>query len=290
MKIVKLKGGLGNQMFQYAFAKLLQKETGSPVKIDLSSYGELKGDTVRKPRILKFNISLPVATQEELMSVCKISHGGDSQSNIYRIGLVLESILNKKYLFERNHAGCSAANMKKCEFFDGYWQDWRNVDSIMPELREEFTPVERLGQSTEEKLAKIEGCNSVFVGVRRGDYLTVRPEHYGTFDQEYYDRAMEKVSQMVTDPVFFIFSNDINWVQKNMDFSKWNVVYITETIDDFEDFILMSRCKHSIIPNSTYHWWGARLNEYEGKVVVAPSKWFVDDAPINILPDRWEKV
>lgn len=290
MKIVKLKGGLGNQMFQYAFARFLQKETGSTVKIDLSSYAALNGDAVRKPRILKFNIVLPIAGQEDIKSVCKISHDRDSQSNIYRIGLVLENLINKKYMFERNHSGCSVENMESHDFFDGYWQDWNYVDAVMDDLNNDFVPVGKLSHFSEKKLLAIKSCNSVFVGVRRGDYLTVRPEHYGKFDQDYYARAMAKISQKVKNPVYFIFSNDIDWVRKNMEFPEQNVVYITDTVDDFEDFILMSHCKHSIIPNSTYHWWGARLNEYEGKVVVAPSKWFADGAPINILPDRWEKV
>ena len=290
MKIVKLKGGLGNQMFQYAFAKLLERETGDTIKIDLSSYAELNGDVVRIPRIQKFQISIPIATNQDIMQICKMRHCGDSQSNRYRMGLVLEQVLNKRYLFERNHSGCSREKMHEKSFFDGYWQDWREVDSVIDELKTEFVPVSEISQVSQKKLAAIESCNSVFVGIRRGDYLTVRPEHYGTFDQDYYNRAMQRIAEKVENPVFFIFSNDIIWVQDNMDFSSWNPVYITETVDDFEDFILMSKCRHAIIPNSTYHWWGARLNEYEGKVIVAPKKWFADGATINILPERWEKV
>lgn len=290
MKIVKLKGGLGNQMFQYAFAKLLERETGDTVKIDLSAYTELNGDMVRMPRIQKFKISLPVATPQDIKQICRIKHNGGSQSNRYRMGLVLEQVLNKRYLFERNHSGCSREKMREKSFFDGYWQDWREVDSVINELKKEFVPVSEISQVSKKKLEKIDACNSVFVGIRRGDYLTVRPEHYGTFDQDYYNRAMQRIAEKVENPIFFIFSNDISWVQENMDFSSWNTVYITETVDDFEDFILMSKCRHAIIPNSTYHWWGARLNEYEGKVIVAPQKWFADDAPISILPDRWDKI
>lgn len=289
MKIVKLKGGLGNQMFQYAFAELLKKETGEEVKIDLSAFSDLGDDQVRIPRIQKFDILIPVASPEDIQRVCKFRHNGNSQSNKYRLGIVAETLLNKKYVFERNHSLCTKEQMKSAEYFDGYWQDWRFVDSVIDELKAELVPKTNISLQSKQRLDEIEACNSVFVGVRRGDYLTVRPEHYGVFDQAYYERTMQLISEKVDDPVFYIFSNDIKWVQDNLNFSKHKIVFITDTVDDFEDLILMSRCKHSIIPNSTYHWWGARLNEYPGKVVVAPTKWFADDAHITILPDRWEK-
>lgn len=290
MKIVKLKGGLGNQLFQYAFAKMIEKETGDVVKLDFSSYAELNGDIVRNPRILKYNISLPIATEEDIRKICKFNHSGNSQTNKYRIGLICEAFLNNKYLFERNHSGCNEKQMRTKFFFDGYWQEWKYVDSIMNELENDFVYKNELNSKSKEMMIRIQNCESVFVGIRRGDYLTVKPKHYGIFDQAYYNRAMQRVSEKIDNPVFFIFSNDIKWVQENMDFSKYNVVYNSESVDDFDDFILMTNCKHAIIPNSTYHWWGARRHEYQGKVIVAPEKWFADDAPINIIPERWERV
>lgn len=290
MKIVKLKGGLGNQMFQYAFAKLLENKTKDTVKIDLSSYNGLNGDMVRKPRILKFDLSLPIASVQDIKQICKFKHTGNSQSNKYRVGIAMESILNKKYLLERNHVGCSVEQMINRDYFDGYWQNWEYIDSIYDELEHDYNFNGALESKTLELMDHIQSCASVFVGIRRGDYLTVKPEHYGIFDQNYYDRAMQCVADKIENPVFFIFSNDIDWVCKNMDFSKYDVVYVTETIDDFEDFLLMTKCKHAIIPNSTFHWWGARRYEYPGKVIIAPKKWFADDAPINILPNRWERI
>lgn len=290
MKIVKLKGGLGNQMFQYAFAKLLEKRSGCEVKIDLSPYLELNGDLIRKPRILKFNISLSIASKEDINSICKLSHTGNSQTNKYRIGIALEYLFNRRYFFERNHHGCTVQEMLKYDFFDGYWQNWNYIDEIIDELREEFTPVNMISEHSQKELKLIESCDSICVGVRRGDYLTSEPKHYGTMNMDYYERAMYIIEQKIKEPTYFIFSNDVNWVKKNMIFPKKNIVYITDTVDDFEDLILMSKCKHSIIPNSTFHWWGARLNEHRGKTVIAPSKWFADDAKINILPERWERV
>lgn len=290
MKIVKLKGGMGNQMFQYAFGKLIEEYTGDVVKIDLSSYNDLKDDKVRKPRIQKYNLSLPVADDHEIKKLCMFNHFENSQSNKYRVKIALESVLNSKYFFERNHSGCNKLKMKKVEYFDGYWQNWEYVDEIMDKLEHDFVPIESISDKGSVKLKEIENCESVFVGVRRGDYLTVKPKHYGCFGKEYYRSAMEQVSKLVDNPVFYIFSNDIEWVEKNMDFKPYNVRYIKDTIDDFDDFILMTKCKHSIITNSTYHWWGARRYEYPGKVIVAPKQWFADNAYINIVPDRWVRI
>lgn len=289
MKIVKLKGGLGNQLFQYAFAKYVERETGDMVKIDLSAYDGLDGDNVRKPRICRFDLSLPIAAKKDVKKSCLLPHGGNSQSDRYRIGLALEALLNRKYYFERSHRGIGKEQLRRISYFDGYWQDSEMVDSVMDSLREEWKMPEKLSERANGLLEQIRETESVFVGIRRGDYLSVKPEHYGSFGQDYYDRAMKILCEKVKDPVFYIFSNDIEWVRKNMVFSDKKVVYITDTKDDFEDFVMMSQCKHSIIPNSTFHWWGARFNEYPGKVIVAPKMWFADGAPIKILPERWER-
>ena len=289
MKIVKLQGGLGNQMFQYAFAKTVERETGEEVKIDLTSYEKLNGDMIRKPRILNFRISLPVATKDDISQLCLFKHEGNSLTKAYSLKINVENILNRRYFFERNHSLCSPADMSKFNYFDGYWQDWAMVDSVMTELEEDFTPAGTISGKGRRKLEHINSTDSVFVGVRRGDYLS-HISHFGTFGQKYYDDAMKIVADKVANPVFFVFSDDINWVRENLDFSAYNTVYITDTVDDFEDYVLMSNCKHSIMTNSTYHWWAARRNEYPGKIVVAPEKWFADDSPINIVPPRWIRV
>lgn len=289
MRIIKLKGGLGNQLFQYSFAKLIERETGDIVKIDLSSYQALTEDQIRKPRILKYNISLPIATERDIKEICKFNHNGNSQSNRYRVGIALESILNCKYYFEKDRAYRNVKTIASNLYFDGYWQSYRYVDAVIEELERDFIPVDPLGENSKHVLYEIENTESVFIGIRRGDYLTVKPEHYGSLGQNYYDAGMKYIADRIPNAIFYIFSNDIEWVQKNMSFEKYNFVLVNDTEDDFEDYILMTRCKHSIIPNSTYHWWGARRHDNKEKIVVAPKKWFVDDAPIDIVPTHWKR-
>jgi len=104
MKIVKLKGGLGNQMIQYSFAKLLEKNTDEEVKLDLTYFDGIRGDTIRMPRITNFNLSLPIATRDEINDMCKISHEGNPLTTAYKLKLLLEMIINQKYFFEKTRA------------------------------------------------------------------------------------------------------------------------------------------------------------------------------------------
>ena len=291
MKIVRIKCGLGNQMFQYAFAKLLKRVTGDEVKLDFSAFdfSSCLNDRIHKPRLLNFNLALPLASKEEIEQLCLFKHEGNAMSKVYQIKIIAEGLLNRKYCFKQEPTLCSPEDMKKYSFFDGYWQDWTLVDSVMSELDKEFSLAEEISEKSKKKLEHINSVNSVFLGVRRGDYLKCVSK-FGIFGQKYYDKAMEVVAEKVENPVFFIFSDDITWVKENLDFSQYNIVYITDTVDDFEDYVLMSNCKHSIISNSTYQWWGARRYEYPGKLVVAPKKWFADGTSVNIVPDRWIKI
>ncbi len=291
MKIVKLKGGLGNQLFQYSYACLLKKKTNEVVKIDLTGYDHCLDDDIRKPRIMKMSISLPIATQDEINEMCLFEHNDKAHSIKKRMKEEAENLFNRYYFYEKNRAYIEPLKVMKNSFFDGYWQSWKYVDEVIEEIRQEFVPNYKLHDSTIKMIDEVKGANSVFVGVRKGDYAAEK-KHYGSFGNEYYQNAMRHISSLVENPVFYVFSNDIAWVKENLDFSGFNVKYRekTDIIDDFEDFIIMSECKHSIIINSTYHWWAARLRENENKIIVAPDKWFFDNKPIDIIPPHWHIV
>ena len=277
-------------MFQYAFAKLLMNKSGIDTSIDLSAYKDNYDDIVRKPRILKFNISLNIATKENIKSLCLIDHPYSSGFN-YKLRIVFEMIFNKQYYFEKNMTQKDIEILSKFNYFDGYWQSWRYVNQIFDELKKDFIPKQEISQKTKSFIEKVKNENSVFIGVRRGDYLKEK-SRYGETNPEYYENAMKYIEQKVSSPVYYIFSNDIDWVEQNMDFGDRNIIYRKneDVVDDFEELILMSNCKHSIIQNSTYHWWGARLNFYDGKIVIAPEKWFYDGSQIDIIPPEWVKI
>lgn len=290
MKIVKIKGGLGNQMFQYAFARALQSECDDVVKIDMSWVENYCTQIQPIAKIVNFNLSLPIASKESIKSICRINHPNASGIN-YKLRIILEIIFNRKYYFEKNMLPQNMVLLNKYNYFDGYWQAWKYVDLICDKLKSDFVPKCNISKKTLETIEKVKKENSVFVGVRRGNYIKYSST-YGTFKTVYYINGMEYIERYVSNPVYYIFSNDIDWVEQNMDFGDRKIVYRRneDIVDDFEELILMSNCKHSIIQNSTFHWWGARLNYYDGKIVIAPEKWFYDGAQIDIVPPEWVKI
>ena len=289
MKIVYVKGGLGNQMFQYAFAKLIQKHTRDIVKIDMSRYDLTKDDIIRQPRLLKFNIDLDIATTEEINSIKSISR-------LLRIkpskkSQLIEGIFNNRYYFERGLSYKNVNDLLRYDYYDGYWQSFCYVDEVFEDIRSDFIPKYKVSASTNRMIDRVKSEESVFVGIRRGDY-TNNEKLYGSFSNKYYMNAMEYISKYRKNPIFYIFSNDINWVKYNMNFGKYNVVYRekNEAVDDFEDFLIMCSCQDSIIVNSTFHWWAARMTYSSKKIVIAPTKWFFDNTSIDIIPRDWIRI
>ena len=285
MKIVKVKGGLGNQMFQYSFARLLEALTNEEVKIDMSAYDCNNADEVRKPRLLKYNISLDIASPDDIKKNRRFQVKNSPLTTGDKIKMLFEIALNRKYFFETDR------KLIKYNYFDGYWQSWRYVDVVAEQLRAEFKPNYTMHENTLAIQNTMQGENSVFIGVRRGDYLAEQ-EHYGSLGEQYYNAAIKKVLESVSNPVFYVFSNDIAWVKENLNFSDRKVIYREqeEIIDDFEELQLMRSCKNAIIGNSTFHWWGAWLIENKDKIVVAPYNWFFDEKQIDIVPPDWIKI
>jgi len=291
MKIVKFKGGLGNQLFQYAFMRALEIKYGATdVKGDFSCYVGLGNDTIRVPRIEKLNVKIDKANIKDLAQICALRHQRNPLSLLYKGFILIESLINSKYYFEKDRSYRNLSKLLKYNYFDGYWQSWMYLEGIEDLLKEEIVLKENYSKKTEYAIKKIQGENAVFLGIRRGDYFT-RPKHWGSFDMDYYESAIEYIKEFVDNPIFYIFSNDIGWVRENMVFDC-NVVFRDEEdqTSDIEELFIMASCKHAIIANSTFNWWGAWLMDNVNKIVVAPKNWFADNKPIDIVPDTWVKM
>lgn len=289
MKIVRIIGGLGNQMFQWAFMRSLGAVwPEEEVKADLrffKGYGLHNGFELRRV----FGLDVPVASRGELWKVT-VPVGS------YRLGRVREEagLLRRSEVLEwkcRDVAKAMADSQKG--YFWGYWQDEKYFKAVAGKVRADF----RFPAFTEEKnvelahrLAKGMWCS---VHVRRGDYLKHKM-YRGLCEADYYHRAIEQIRRRVGKGVrFVVFSNDMGWVRENLGKELGDDTVMVEWNcggDSYRDMQLMSMCRHNIIANSSFSWWGAWLNGYEDKVVIAPKVWLNGKGAFNPACDSWVKI
>jgi len=294
MKIVKFKGGLGNQLFQYAFLRNLEERFDCKnVKGDFFYYCSLSRDTVRRPKIEHFNTIINKTSRKDIRETCLFPRIGNPLSLLYKAILYFEKTLNRSYFLEPSRKPINIQEIISHVYFDGYWQYWKNVYDIEDILREELKPRFNISPSNKEIISMVSRENSVFIGFRRGDYLANRSTRriFGILNESYYRRAIIEIEKRVDNPVYYLFSDSVEWVKKNINFGV-NVNYRYNRLhgSDIEDLIMMGACKHAIIPNSTFHWWGAWLIKNKGKIIVTPENWFVDGKEIEIVPPNWIKV
>lgn len=300
MKIVKFKAGLGNQMFQYGFLRYLQEIYHiNPIKIDITYYDNEKYRKYWNSGIIQFDLSVNEAAIDEVKKYKPLAWNRTPGTTVYRMLTKLEYTINHRCYFEKNRAYVDIAKYLSCEYFDGYWQSWKYLEPIRPVLLKEFQPRRPLSEKTRHFMNQICNKNSVFVGARRGDYLNNKyaQNHYGACSLEYYAAAIQYMCGKVSDPMFVFFSNDIEWVQKNLNADTLNIqpeqiIYRMnqDVCSDFEELFVMSACKNAVISNSTFNFWGAWLIQDDEKIVIAPKQWFKDGSPIDIIPNSWIKM
>ena len=295
MKIVKVQGGLGNQLFQYAFGELLKKKYRvEDVEYDISFFSQQNSrkEDFRDFRVSELGYDAQIASDEILKRTIILPNRFNPHSRAYKLAISAEKIINNKYYYEENRAPVNISEILNHSYFDGYWQCWKYViDSEigLPKFR---------GYSKED-IKKI--CTkysidsaSAFIGIRRGDYTnsTFAREHFGSYSEEYFNKGIGILKERTHVSNFQIFSNDIEWVKKNIHFNTDNekVVYHDQKDSDIDEFIMMTQCGNSIIVNSTFYWWASYFMKNADKVIIAPKRWFFDDKPIDIIPPQWIKL
>ncbi len=182
--------------------------------------------------------------------------------------------------------------LKRDVHLHGYWQSEKYFRDIRETILEDFTFTPPLNSRNQKILEKIKKTNSVSVHVRRGDYVMDPKTHefHGVCGPDYYQKAVKVVSKKVENPTFYFFSDDIRWVEKNLKTKVENTYVDWNTGEkSFVDMQLMSSCKHHILANSSFSWWGAWLNRNKDKMVVAPKQWFQDPSmdTRDLIPEGW---
>lgn len=281
MKIVKLWGGLGNQLFQYAFGEYLSKLTGEQV-LYVNKYGI---NDFCYSLISKFNCNL---IQHNTSKIFPFYF-----NFFYRLSrklLLIFPFLSKSILVENinNHF---TQDQISYTLFDGYWQDLKFVFLNKEKIKSAFKLQHYNFLNESEFYSVIMNCeSSVAIHIRRTDFLTSK--HHEIVPIDYYTKAIQAIRLKIINPIFFIFSDDITWVKNNL-FIDGKVNFVTNTNlknSDLIDFCLMSICANQIIANSTFSWWAAWLNNNPNKIVFAPKIWYSsnNEQVLKIIPEEWE--
>jgi len=285
--IIKIAGGLGNQMFQYAFYQLCI-DLGYNASIDISYYDKNRcHNGFELIKIFSIDAKYANPNLSEIL--------GDFNNNVYnRFRRAL--IGNRKSLIkESNFSYEKLINLAYDNvYFNGYWQNELFFKNISDSLRKDFkfqVNINELSISNKSFLEEISNGETVSLHIRRGDYLNI-PLHNGCCTEEYYLKAIQKILELHENVKFFIFSDDIEWCMKIFD--NITPIYVSgnATKSSFLDMFLMSKCKHNIIANSTFSWWSAWLNENSNKTVICPRKWFNNETINNdyVTPESWFKI
>lgn len=281
MFVVRLIGGLGNQMFQYAFARKLSITKGMPFKLDVNWYaeGSFSKDSLRFFELDEFNIATGLAAAGEIRAARR-----------YPVRRIFRKIRRK--IFGENYGyDPRAFAVRDGDYLEGFWQSERYFADVADTIRKDLTLKAGLGGAARELETEILSGESVSVHVRRGDYISekILARIYGNLGPDYYRRAVELIKSKTASPRFFVFSDDVAWAKENLDLGAPTVFVSRPGLDDAEELVLMSRCRHHIIANSSFSWWGAWLDPRPDKIVVAPKRWFRSwrFRTRDILPAYW---
>ncbi|MDD2340087.1 MAG: alpha-1,2-fucosyltransferase [Methanosarcina sp.] len=273
MIIVKLIGGLGNQMFQYALGRHLAMKNNSTLKLDIQGFKSYK---LRNYDLNCFNIQENIATSKDLAEVSL-----PSDRFIRKLRKNLEVKINGvqqiQYIKERKKDfQLEILNLGDNIYLEGYWQSEKYFSDIKDVIKKEFTVKNRPDSINESFMEEIIDCESVSVHIRRGDYVSnpTTNQVHGFLGLEYYQKALNLMLEKIDNPHFFVFSDDPEWGERNIKIDA-PITYIKHNdAKNYEDIRLMNTCKHHIIANSSFSWWGAWLSKNKDKVVIAPKKWF----------------
>ena len=279
-------------MFQYAAGRILSLERGVPLCLDISgfsSYGLHQGFELRRI----FNCAAGIANEADMRDIL----GWQSSSHIRRLLLRKEmaSFRRKELVVEPQfNYWPGIKHVPNDCYLVGYWQSEKYFSESVSQIRADFTFRQSLEGQNEKLAQQIISVNAVSLHVRRGDYAT-NPQTtttHGLCTLGYYRQSIQYVAERVQQPNFFIFSDDIAWARDNLNIPhQCQYVDFNQGEESYNDMRLMSMCKHHIIANSTFSWWGAWLNPDRDKIILAPKNWFANQTDTSdLLPQSWVKL
>lgn len=291
MIIIQLQGGLGNQMFQYAFARILAKRNSVTFKLDKSFFDTFSKEQEFTQRNFELGIFENVCKQASAKEIFKLTRlsfinkikkklGYNYKSNIYS-----EPSLDfhKEALF-----------IKVPVYIKGYFQSYKYYENQEDLIRETFSfPIESLDDRNKALLSKLRSETTISVHIRRGDYVTNEKtqQFHGNCSLEYYSNAIALLASKTKEFTLVFFSDDSQWVKEQFEDLPYSKLFIDNNTNDnsWIDLFLMSSCSHNIIANSSFSWWAAWLNTQPNKIVIAPKKWYANSErnTNDLIPSQW---
>ena len=293
MIIIKLMGGLGNQMFQYAFGKSLAIKNNIELKLDtsflLDRTPHKKHFVFRDYDLSIFNVDAIFATEKEVKELTQRTSSPFVDRILNQsIGFKKSYIKDMGLVFNSTHL-----TIKDNAYLEGYWQSEKYFSEISLDLKQFFFTYRSLLETKAKTLInRINGVNAVCVNVRRGDFVI--NSFHGTMGVDYYMKAEKMLLEKYEGLEFFVFSDDIDWCKENLHFKSLTTFVGHEYAGHkFQDYLrLMSACKHFIIPNSSFAWWAVWLSTYSNKMIIAPKNW-INNPPNSVddlIPKDWIRI
>ncbi|WP_281336370.1 alpha-1,2-fucosyltransferase [Flavobacterium eburneipallidum] len=289
MILIQLQGGLGNQMFQYAFAKILAESNKDLVVVENSFFDEKEkreGFTPRKFELGIFNNHYLEATNLDIQFFNHLSL-------VNRIKRKLGLNYPKRYNEPSFGFQAHALTIKSPVYLKGYFQSYKYFLGYEDLIRTFFSfPTNKLDSRNKELLSTFKNQNTIAIHIRRGDYVTdkLTQQFHGNCSLEYYYGAITELQTKNKDFTLVFFSDDSDWVKEQFGDLPYSKIFVdhNKNEDSWKDMFLMSSCQHNIIANSSFSWWAAWLNTNPEKVVVAPKEWFATNKKTNdLIPSEW---
>jgi hypothetical protein len=290
MIVIHLEGGLGNQMFQFAFASILAKKNAAAVLLDNSFFNQVEKKLGFTPRVFElalFNNQFKMASESEVNSFHHLSKINKVKK---KMGFSYPKIYEEpSFDFET-----TALSIKSPVYLKGYFQSHKYFVGFEGFIRQLFSfPVDALDEINKELLIKIKNSNSIAIHIRRGDYVNdkMTAEYHGSCSLDYYLEGIKLLASKKEDFTLVFFSDDSDWVKEQFNDLPYSKIIIdhNKAENSWKDMLLMSSCRHNIIANSSFSWWAAWLNANPEKNVIAPKKWFAiaEKSTNDLIPSEW---
>ena len=290
MIIVKISGGLGNQLFQYSFGKYLSVTLNTNIKFDIQTKYKIKGFSQRLFGLNNLNLNIEIASNYDIKKF-KCFFKNEFLIRLERKLVQIFPSINKSFIVQiSNEYQKNIMRIRDNCYYDGYWQSEQYFKPIGSKIRDEFELKLKLNTLNTALLNKIINSESISIHIRRGDYISIKNNSkvFLICPVEYYIKAINFFINKLKNPKFYIFSDDHIWAKSNFLGEQFCFIEGNSKYPEI-DMFLMSKCHHNIIANSTFSWWGAWFNSNPDKIVVAPGNWykgrFNDSINDLILPD-----